>query len=150
MVRMGNRRMSIGCSADKEAIYKDGIRATFIEIQSSNLDERAVLELAPFRGARFRGGINNGSIRPFQKLSFGGLFTDKEQKIPGMDYSKIKDDGAVCNKRGWNFNLALPDYNLLKRHLRPKEIERKGKATANLPESTKRGRGAVVVLPLIS
>lgn len=70
--------MSIGCSADKEAIYKDGIRATFIEIQSSNLDERAVLELAPFRGARFRGGINNGSIRPFQKLSFGGLFTDKE------------------------------------------------------------------------
>ena len=131
--------MSIGCSADKEAIYKDGIRATFIEIQSSNLDERAVLELAPFRGARFRGGI-----------SFGGLFTDKEQKIPGMDYSKIKDDGAVCNKRGWNFNLALPDYNLLKRHLRPKEIERKGKATANLPESTKRGRGAVVVLPLIS
>ncbi|WP_040598799.1 hypothetical protein [Alloprevotella tannerae] len=147
---MGNHRMSIGCSANKEAIYKDGIRATFIEIQSSNLDERAVLELAPFRGARFRGGINNGSIRPFQKLSFGGLFTDKEQKIPGMDYSKIKDDGAVCNKRGWNFNLALPDYNLLKRHLRPREIEKESKAIANLPKSTKRGRRAVVVLPFIS
>ena len=36
---MGNRRMSIGCSADKEAIYKEGIRATFIEIQLSNLEK---------------------------------------------------------------------------------------------------------------
>ena len=147
---MGNHRMSIGCSADKEAIYKDGIRATFIEIQSSNLDERAVLELAPFRGARFRGGINNGSIRPFQKLSFGGLFTDKEQKISGMGYSKIKDDGAVCNKRSRNFTPDLPNHDLSKRHLRPREIKRKRKATANLPKSTKRGRRAVAVLPLIS
>ena len=67
-----------------------------------------------------------------------------------MDCSKIKDDGAVCNKRGWNFNLALPDYNLLKRHLRPREIEKESKAIANLPKSTQRGRRAVAVLPLIS
>lgn len=70
--------MSIGCSADKEAIYKDGIRATFIEIQSSNLDERAVLELAPFRGARFRVGMNNSSILPGKKISSIDLFADKE------------------------------------------------------------------------
>ena len=88
MVRMGNRRMSIGCSADKEAIYKEGIRATFIEIQSSNLDERAVLELAPFRGARFRGGINNGSIRPFQKLSFGAYLQTRNRKFPAWATQK--------------------------------------------------------------
>lgn len=67
-----------------------------------------------------------------------------------MDCSKMKDDRAVCNKRGRNFNPDLPDHNLSKRHLRPKEIERKREATANLPESTKRGRRAVVVLPFIS
>lgn len=92
MVRLGNHRMSIGCSADKEAIYKDGIRATFIEIQSSNLDERAVLELAPFRGAVQR--WNKQWLNPsLPKTKFWGLIY--RQGIENFRHGLLK------NKRRW-------------------------------------------------
>ena len=94
--------------------------------------------------------MNNTSILPGKKTKFYRLICRQGIENFYRGYSKIKADRVVCNKRGRNFKLALPDYNLLKRHLRPREIEKESKATANLPESTKRGRRAVAVLPLIS
>ena len=94
--------------------------------------------------------MNNTSILPGKKTKFYRLICRQGIENFYRGYSKIKADRVVCNKRGRNFNLALPDYNLLKRHLRPREIEKESKAIANLPKSTKRGRRAVAVLPLIS